>query len=400
MLLAIGDLPDGGATAMRVGLMAKTIAGGGESIEVAILHPTAKSPISGNEDTIGTIADIRYQYLNGRTVRPSSFFGAAKDTLTGILGFLRRVMLHRKKPSFVIFYTPTFWKMIIPILATRVRGIPVFIEACEVWSTIPTEDIKSLKRKLSTSGDRWLEILIPKIASGVIPISMPISSFYSGLGMPLERHFHLPILVDTGVFENISNSAVDALRSKDYILNSGSFAEKDGIHYMIRAFEDIAKEFPGLYMVFTGGANEETKENILGYLKDKGLSSRIIFTGFIERDQLVWAYQNARGLLCCRSNSIYANYGFPTKLGEFLASGSPVIVTRVGDVDKYLIDEETAYLAESENTASISAAIRKLLLDRHKAKSVGDNGRKIAEKHFYYQVYSHALVKFLRECSR
>ena len=400
LLLATGDLPDGGATAMRVGLIAKTIASGGEPIEIALLHATSKSPVSGNEDIIGAIADIRYRYLSGRTVRPSSFFCASKDTLTGILGFLRQVMLHRKKPSFVIFYTPKFWKMIIPILATRTRGIPIFVEACEVWSTNPAKDNKSLNRKFFAIGDRWLENLIPKIASGVIPISMPISRFYSELGMPLERHFHLPILVDTGVYENISNSLVDALRSKDYILSTGSLAEKNGIQYMIRAFEDIAKEYLDLYMVFTGGANEGTKKNILRYLRDKGLRSRIIFTGFLERDQLIWVYQNARGLLCCRSNSIYANYGFPTKLGEYLASGSPVIVTRVGDVDKYLIDEETAYLAESENTASISAAIRKLLLDRHKAKSVGDNGRKVAKKHFYYKVYSYALVKFLREYSR
>lgn len=399
ILLAVGDFPDGGATSMRLRYMAQAIHQGGVGIEVALLQPTTKKAIPGNECTEGVLQGVPYRYLSGRTVRPGSVLGAVWDTLAGIGAFIRLALLTRTKPAFVIFYTPTFWKMVVPMLAAKVRGIPIFIEACEVWSTIPKEDLKSLTRRAVASGDRWLERWIPRMARGVIPISHNIANFYVAQGVQEDRLFLLPILVDMELYRQRSDAEIKSLKSIDYFLSSGSFGEKDGLAFMVEAFECVADEFPEIRLVFTGNVDEKTKEETLGLLKSARLRDRIVFTGFISRDQLVWAYQNARALLCCRSNSLYANYGFPTKLGEYLASGSPVIATKVGDVDHYLEDGKNAYLAVAEDSGAIAECMRMTLRNRNAAVQIGLEGQRVAERHFCYPVYSPGITEFLRSLS-
>ncbi len=395
ILLAVGEFPDGGATAMRLRLMSRAIRAGGLGIQVAILHSTAKSPIPGNERVEGEVDGVRFRYLSGRAIRPASVVGAFWDTVSGIGRFLANAVLKRQKPGFVIFYTPTFWKMIIPLLASRLRGIPVFIEACEVWSAIEKDDLGTLKRRLVASGDRWLEKWTPRLVRGVIPISHHIADFYRGLGVPEDRLLLLPILVDVDRYKQCADAEIERLKSVDYFLSSGSLGEKDGLAFMLEAFERVADEFPNVRIVFTGGIDEDTKQKALARIREPGHRDMVIFTGFLGREQLVWAYQHAQAVLCCRSNSAYANFGFPTKLGEYLASGTPVIATRVGDVDRYLEDGKSAYLAEPENPGSIADCMLKALKDPNLAAQVGVEGRKIAERYFWYPVYSQPIAKFL-----
>ena len=48
-------------------------------------------------------------------------------------------------------------------------------------------------------------------------------------------------------------------------------------------------------------------------------------------------------LVLARPDNIQAKGGFPTKLGEYLATGNPVVVTKVGEIPNYLIDGVNAF---------------------------------------------------------
>jgi glycosyltransferase involved in cell wall biosynthesis len=399
LLLGVGDFPDGGATSMRMRHIAQTIQGGGMAIQIALLHPVTKTEIHGNERVQGEAGGVPFRYLSGRTVRPASTIGALRDTVAGIVAFVRLVFRRHARPAFVIFYTPTFWKMIVPILGARLRGIPIFIEACEVWTSIPKEDLGSLTRRIVASWNRWLERWIPRLARGVIPISNRIASYYSELGVLRDHLFILPILVDVEQYRQRSDAEIASLRDTAYLLSSGSLAEKDGLSYIIEAFGVIANDFPELVLVFTGQVSESAKQSVLAAFRKLGRRERVIFTGFLSREQLVWAYQHARALLCCRSNSAFANFGFPTKLGEYLASGTPVIATRVGDVGLYLGDGRNAFLADAEDAGSIAGCMRKVIADADAAAEVGRAGQLVAERYFWFPVYSESLTAFLRNRS-
>ena len=87
-------------------------------------------------------------------------------------------------------------------------------------------------------------------------------------------------------------------------------------------------------------------------------------------------------LALARPPSHQADGGFPTKLGEYLATGNPVCVTKTGGIPDYLSDEGNAFLAEPGSVESFCDALMRATADPLRAKKVGKNGRATAEKSF------------------
>lgn len=396
ILLAVGDFPEGSATASRLRLIAKALSQGGLPITVALIHAESKSPVMENIHSEGCVEGIHYLYLNKRTVRPIGLYGVVVDTVRGIVGAIR-LLLTVRKFSYMVLYTPILTRHGLPLLVALIRRIPVFIEICEIRSKATAGSKRRKLGKLLDTFDVIMEWLTPKVARGIIPISHGIEDFYRAKGVEKGASYLLPILVDIGQYAVRSAAQVNSLSGKDYFLNSGSFAEKDGIDYVLDAFTKVASDYPGLYLAFTGYVVDSKKELVEQRLEKSGLNSRVVFTGLLSREELVWAYQNAKALLSCRTNSEYANYGFPTKVGEYLASATPVIATRVGDIEAYLKDGDSAYLADAEDADSISMCMRQVMDDPSKALYVGNNGQEVANKNFNYSQYSDSLATFLNE---
>ncbi|MBT8131077.1 MAG: glycosyltransferase family 4 protein, partial [Gammaproteobacteria bacterium] len=139
------------------------------------------------------------------------------------------------------------------------------------------------------------------------------------------------------------------------------------------------------------------REQIGGHLSDPAIAQRIVFTGFLSRKQLIWCYQNAVASLSCRSNSVYANFGFPTKLAEYMAAGSPVLATRVGDAEVYLQHGQNARLADPEDPSSIASEMRWMLEHPEERRAMGGQGRATARQHFHYRSHSKSLMAFIAD---
>ena len=72
----------------------------------------------------------------------------------------------------------------------------------------------------------------------------------------------------------------------------------------------------------------------------------------------------------------------PNSLIESLASGLPSIVTSVGSIPDYVINNKTALLIESKNKSEIQNALLKLLTDFNLRKKLAKNGPILAESSF------------------
>lgn len=392
LLLAVGDLPDGGATAMRIRFIARAIQEGGALVTVALLNATAKRHVQGNENVAGYVDGVPYKYLSGSTVRPSGAVAALFDTLKGTL---RATLALFRRPPFVIFYTPIFTKVGPLIFLAKLLRIPTYVEMCEVWSVAPKADRLGRKRNYLFAGGQWFENKIPSISTGMIVISEGILKYFLALGMPESKMYLLPILVDAEMYARPSKDAVDALVGKRFFFNSGSFSEKDGAATIVDAFSIVAKNNPDAYLVFSGGSDEVIRHRLLERLNDEAIVKRILFTGFLTRKQLIWCYQNASALLSCRPDNAFAQYGFPTKLGEYLAAGTAVIATRVGDVDRYLSDRINAVLASPGDVDDIAGCMSWVLDNADSAREIGACGMEVAAKNFDFRVHALPLVEYM-----
>ncbi|MDD2337018.1 MAG: glycosyltransferase [Geobacteraceae bacterium] len=399
MIFATADFPVGPATTSRIKLISKILKEGGHNVTLAIFHANTKNMIPENLQIEGNYENITYRYLNGKTVRPSKFTKAVFDSLRGLVNALWYLRTKKKlgRVDAVIFYTPDLLMTLPCVVFSKILRLPMILELCEIFSS---SDDKLLKHRIKRFGSIITDKILPKMCSGVIVISTQILEFVTNNNISLSKIFHLPILVDFDKFSIRSKDSVHELTGKKYFLNSGTLEDKDGIEYILKAFLSISKTYDDLYLVFTGGAHPDRKKLVVDSAIKFNLENRIIFTGFIPESQLIWSYQNATALLCCRSNKKFTNYGFPTKLAEYLASGKPVITTYVGDVKLYLKDRHSAFIAEPENSQSIRECMELILIDPDLALLVGAAGKRVALNCFDYRKFIDPVDKYLKTVIR
>jgi glycosyltransferase involved in cell wall biosynthesis len=118
------------------------------------------------------------------------------------------------------------------------------------------------------------------------------------------------------------------------------------------------------------------------------------WAGFVPRTTLLQEYASASVLALPLFDDVQSQSRFPTKLGEYLASGRPVVTNRIGEIPQFLTDGVNAYLPEPGDVATFGQAIMRLLEDPSTGQALGSAGRQVAEHHFHYANYGPALCEF------
>jgi glycosyltransferase involved in cell wall biosynthesis len=227
-----------------------------------------------------------------------------------------------------------------------------------------------------------------------------ISSFIKQYFLRYNKHIIsriIPITVDTERFKENKMPAVTL--KEPYLAFCGNlYGEKDGVGILIDAFNQIHLEFPEFNLVLIGDNSDKKKlHTILSKIETHGLSENVIFTGMIHRDKIPALLSNATLLLLARPGNKQAEGGFPTKLGEYLATGHPVVVTKVGDIPEYIVDGINGFLAEPGNAQSFAMKTIEALSDVNHLKKVGYEGFKLAKEQFDYKVIALKMVEFMSE---
>ncbi len=84
-------------------------------------------------------------------------------------------------------------------------------------------------------------------------------------------------------------------------------------------------------------------------------------------------------LVMPKASSGLNEMGFPTKVVEYLASGKPVVATRISDISEYLTHGENAYLCSPGDVAALAQTIIETLTASPATRArMGDAGRALA----------------------
>ncbi len=226
-------------------------------------------------------------------------------------------------------------------------------------------------------------------------MTQTLLTYYKGRTKSNARFIHLPMSVDLSRFHDTEKGS--KAYKKPYIAYTGSFNNnKDGVDILIKAFAKIAKHFKDIHLYLAGFWHYDV-EGQKQIIAQEGLNDRVTYLGKLNSDQIPSFICNADLLVLSRPDSHQAQGGFPTKLGEYLATGHPVCITKIGEIPNYLQDNVSAYLAEPGNVDSFADAMERALINRKEASNVGMRGRNIAEKIFNAEIQSKKLSKFLQE---
>ncbi len=229
-----------------------------------------------------------------------------------------------------------------------------------------------------------------KLFDGMVIMTEPLINFYSRFTRKDCKIIKIPMSVDADRFNLRINP------DEKYIGYVGSLnIKKDGLDILIKAFGQICDEFPDYNLKIAGSTKFPEEIEYLKRLSDKlGLADRVQLLGGRTREQVPLFLCGASLLVLARPNSKQAEGGFPTKLGEYLATGNPVIVTDVGEISSYLKDGLNAYIIKPGEIEQLVIKLRLVLKNMTEAYKIGQEGKRTALAIFDYRSQSIMLKDF------
>lgn len=195
------------------------------------------------------------------------------------------------------------------------------------------------------------------------------------------------------------------LFDQNYIAYCGNMeGEKDGVDILIRAFGYAINNYSSCKNLKLKLIGDTTNKILLDRLKnlaeEASCLSQIEFTGKLESSKMPEVLYNAKALLLSRPNNMQAIGGFPTKLGEYLATGNPVIVTEVGEINHFLKNNYSVFFAKPDNVELFAKQIKNVFDDYDNALIIAREGKKLIFSDFNYRSQAQKLEKFIESIIR
>lgn len=189
---------------------------------------------------------------------------------------------------------------------------------------------------------------------------------------------------DNSVFKRINN--VEKYDKKT-IVYGGNLSKLYGIQNLVNAFFNTNIDAE-LHIYGAGLDADYVKE----YAKK---DPRIKFKGRVNREELLLALKKAHLLIINKPTSDdYSNYSFSSKILEYMVSGTPVLMTKVGGMPIEYYDY--LYFIENESIEGVQKAIEDIiLLKNEELDKKGIIAKKFAEKEKNYKSMTKKIVEFL-----
>lgn len=319
------------------------------------------------ENEIGTFEGIEYERIySGLKINLANFLNTLKYYAKGLKSINRNKKYDKK--NIIYCYNGLNIENLIFILYSKILGYKVIFDIVEDYS-LYNDNVKLISKfKFWTA--KKLDTFSTFIANGLIVISNYLYLKYKNKNI---KNLSL-ISITAKLPDFLSNKT--SYNKPFIVAYAGSFADKDGIDFIVEGFKIFNNGFRDsmLYLIGAGFQQKQYSEKY----KDE---ENIIFTGYLA-DVDYYALLKTVDVLCmCRIDSKFANAGFPFKLGEYLATGNPVIATRVSDVDMFLTNE-SAYLIDPENKDQFVNALIDIKNNPEIALQKGQNGRKVCQLNF------------------
>ena len=386
------QFPHGMAATNRIELLARALMDQGVDARVWSVFPGERGERARNVVGAGASASgVPFAYLAGSPVKGRTFLRRRGDQVRGWASTPLRLRRLARAPGSVVYLYATAqhwtWSRLVLIAAARAASLPIVMELNErPWAL--------------AHGRRRLERLVSPLwgVQGAVCISEHLLQWaraeVARTGAP-RWLLRVPILVDT------AEQAESDYPSGDPVLVVAASADyRETIEFILEAMTHVWRRHPSCRLQITGVTPQRGRGGWLCERRRQGdLDERVELPGLLPRPELLELYAAAHGLLIPLFDDVRSTARFPTKIGEYLASGRPIVTTAVGEMPRYFEDGVTAFMCPPGDPRSYGEKIADLLSDPGLAAAVGRAGRELCRRTFDYRIHGPALAEMVEALS-
>ena len=268
----------------------------------------------------------------------------------------------------------------------------------DMHSSLPQQlsNFKFTKSRLPISIFRWLETGALRAATAVITICPDLAEAVSSRMENPANHF----LIENSIFGDVALSASDppnhvdqalmmSLPNAPLVVYTGTFEAYQGIDLLIDAFAKVREQRTDAVLVLVGGTPAQV-EHHRARAKSQGLNGSFIFTGRVPQTTARRLSQRAAVLTSPR----VLGTNTPLKIYEQLASGIPIVATRIRSHTQVL-DDDVCFLVEPTPDA-MAAGILGALNDTARTEAVTRRASELYQSRYARPVYEEKMRRLIQ----
>jgi glycosyltransferase involved in cell wall biosynthesis len=201
------------------------------------------------------------------------------------------------------------------------------------------------------------------------------NNLVNNCGFPADRVVNIPTGAGMEFFDVRKNKEAKLKYglSMDSIVisNVGILRSVKGHEVTLSSVKKVIDAFPNAkYLIVGEGPARERLEKLS---EDLGIARHVVFTGFIENIPEIYSFTDVAVL------SSWSE-GFPQSILQAMASGVPVVATKVGGVPEVVFHEKTGILIEPGDHEGLAKGIIRILNKPGEALRFAANAKELVLK--------------------
>lgn len=238
-------------------------------------------------------------------------------------------------------------------------------------------------------------------SDAIITICPDLSDYVKRSGHDQRKH----VLIENSIYEPVrmriqdkedaqptlveANRELDLPENKRLVVYAGTLEPYQGIDILIKAWTRVLDSTADAFLVIVGGSVEQV-EGYRRLASELGLDGSLRFTGRVPQT-VAKQYCGAASVLVSPRSS---GTNTPLKVYEQLASGIPLVATRVYSHTQVLNDD-TAILVAPDPFALAGGILRALEAKGH-VQTIVTNARRYYEENYSRPIYEEKISKVLK----
>jgi len=193
----------------------------------------------------------------------------------------------------------------------------------------------------------------------------------------------IPNGVDLERFENLSRENIrrklEITNEQKIVIFAGTLRPIKGVKYLIQAMNIIRQKNTKASLMLIGDGEE--RQSLEELVKESNLGDCVTFVGQVPNEEVL-EYMAASDVFVLPSLS----EGFPLVILEAMASGLPIVATKVGGLPEIIKEGDNGFLVEPKDSVEITEKVLLLLQGKELRQRIAKNNRQRAKDYAWAKV--------------
>lgn len=308
------------------------------------------------------------------------------------------------KPDVIFVDSPPLFLALTALLLARLKRARWVMNISDLWPDA-VADSGMVHSGFLLQMARRIESFLYRQADFVSTVTEGIGTILrDSKGVPAKKLLFLAIGVDTHLFRPRAADKTllesHKLTGKAVFIYAGTLGHAQGLPLLLDAADDLRAR-DDISLVFVGDG--PVKGQLRTLQAQRGLHS-VVFAEAVPLSEMPRWWSVARGALVPLKDQPIHLSARPSKSFPALASGVPVIFSGRGELARILSEAEAGLVIPPEQREPLVESILRLADDSVLAHKLGQNGRRLCEEQFSWQLvverWLHGLTHGMSATSR